>query len=65
MGVRNLADATTALTRVVNNANDLAKVELKELDDTSFEFELKVINDSDKDIEYKVDIDALADKIHR
>ena len=47
-GVMNLADATTALTRVVNNANGLAKVELKELDDTSFEFELKVINDSDR-----------------
>lgn len=62
-GVMNLYGATTTEARVVDKNTGEAKVELKDFQDTSFTIELEVINDSDKDITYDVDVQVLADEI--
>ncbi|NLW41098.1 MAG: S8 family serine peptidase, partial [Tissierellia bacterium] len=64
-GVMNIHAAVTTPARVINPTNGEAKVELKDFTDTSFEFTLKVINDSDEDITYDVDVVVLADEIAR
>lgn len=64
-GVMNLHGAVTTPVRVINSANGEAKVELKEFDSTNFEFTLEVINDSDEDITYDVEVLVLADEIIR
>ncbi len=63
-GLMNLYGAVSTPVRVVNEATNEAKVELKDFESTFFTMRLKAINDSDTDATYDVNVAVLADYIH-
>ena len=63
-GLMNLYGAVSTPVRVVNEATNEAKVELKDFESTVFNMRFKAINDSDTEATYNVNVAVLADYIH-
>lgn len=63
-GLMNLYGAVSTPVRVVNEATNEAKVELKDFESTAFTMRFEAINDSDVDATYTVNVAVLADNIH-
>lgn len=63
-GIMNLYGAVSTPVRVVNEATNEAKVELKDFESTVFTMRFKAINDSDTDATYDVNVAVLTDYIH-
>ncbi|MBU5436971.1 S8 family serine peptidase [Tissierella sp. MSJ-40] len=63
-GLMKLNDALNTPVIVVNKANNEAKVELKDFENTHFTFDLRVVNTFDKELTYNIEVDLLADYIH-
>lgn len=63
-GLMNLYGAINTPVRVVDATTNEAKVELKDFENTEFTMTFKVINETDSDAEYDVDIAVLRDYIH-
>ncbi len=62
-GIMNLQSAVNTPVRVVNSANNEAKVELKDFDSTTFTMELKAINDHNENITYAIDTTTLTNAV--
>lgn len=62
-GIMNLNGAINTPVRVVNRADNEAKLELKDFNDKEINVELSLFNDSKEDISYKIDGIVLADEI--
>ncbi|MCB5559144.1 S8 family serine peptidase [Anaerosalibacter bizertensis] len=62
-GIMNLNGAVNTPVRVVNRADNEAKLELKDFSSKEISVELSLFNDSEEDISYKIDGVVLADDI--
>lgn len=64
-GIMNLNGAINTPVRVVNRADNEAKLELKDFNKKEFTVDLSLFNDSNEDISYNIDGVVLADKIKK
>lgn len=63
-GLMNLPGALTTPVTVVNKSDGEAKVQLRELDERQFSINLLATNHSDKEVNYDIEVDVLAEWIH-